>query len=178
MGSSDLTNAIIILVIFASMHLFLTISIGIARIKNNWEEYKCKPGVIPFASVFGYNTIDNFNQCVEDLQANYMGIFLEPIYGTLNSMSSMGGIFTHLFENIKGGLLGQHLQTLNVKEDVINRTSNVLTEINVIFISIVDSFSKIAGIITVLFQLMVAGIETGESVWNELPGTVIRKILL
>ena len=33
-------------------------------IKHNWNEYRCNPFIIPFASLFGQNTTTNFKTCL------------------------------------------------------------------------------------------------------------------
>jgi hypothetical protein len=43
------------------------LSVGIKKIKKNWPEYRCNPTIMPFASLFGQDTMTNFAFCVENL---------------------------------------------------------------------------------------------------------------
>lgn len=44
-------------------------------IKNNWSEYRCKPYMMPFASLYGYNINDNFQYCLQQIiQSNTKGV--------------------------------------------------------------------------------------------------------
>ena len=77
MGFGDLGNLILIIFIFTLLQLFLSLNIGISEIRNNWDKYKCNPGIMPFAHVFGHDTGKNFNECIKSSQANFMNSFLE-----------------------------------------------------------------------------------------------------
>lgn len=48
---------------------------NIGDIKNNWSEYRCKPYMMPFAFLYGYNINDNFQYCLQQIiQSNTKGV--------------------------------------------------------------------------------------------------------
>ena len=177
MASSDIANAIIIIVIFAIMQLTITISIGIARIKNNWEEYKCNPAVIPFAGVFGHDPVETFNQCVLTSQTNFMSTFLDPIYSSIGSLIESGNIMRDMFQFLKIGLNSNQLATFNLAEKIGNRVKKLITALNTMFININDVFGKLSTTVTIFFYIVQTIIETAKAMWVELPGTVIKILI-
>jgi hypothetical protein len=61
----------------------------IAEIKKNWRKYRCDPSIMPFASFYGYNTVENFNYCT----GNIFNSLTSDITG---SFSSVLGEFTSI----------------------------------------------------------------------------------
>lgn len=173
MGLGDLGNAVLIIFIFMLIHLFLSLSVGIARIKNNWDEYKCEPGIIPFASVFGHDPVQNLNGCIKSIQMDFMSSFLEPIYASLNYFAENGAMFTNIFQDIKLFGLDQQLATFDIAADIKNRMMGIITAMNTMYINIIDTFSKLGSIITVLFYTIQGSIQLAEASWQEIIGTMM-----
>lgn len=178
MGSSDIANAIIIIVIFACMQLSITLSIGIARIRNNWDKYKCNPAIIPFAATFGFDPLETFNQCVLTSQAEFMDTFLNPVYSSLTSLIENGNIMREMFEYLKIGLNSNQLATLNLGAEIGARVKKLITALNDMFINVNDVFGKLTSVVTTLFYLIDIVIETAKVAYTELPGTIIRMLPL
>tara|TARA_Y100000816_G_C26068902_1_gene562010 strand:+ start:213 stop:758 length:546 start_codon:yes stop_codon:yes gene_type:complete len=174
MASSDIANAIIIIIIFLLLQLFITLSIGIARIRNNWDKYKCNPAVIPFAGVFGYDPMETFNSCVLSSQADFMSRFLDPIYSTFGNLIEQGNLFTGVLEFLKLGLNTEQTSLLNLAETFGLKFLNLTTEFNKIIINISNVFGNLTSSLTVLYYIMTSGLKLGQALWEELPGTVIR----
>lgn len=61
----------------------------IAEIKKNWRKYRCEPSIMPFASFYGHNTVENFNYCT----GNIFNSLTSDITG---SFSSVLGEFTSI----------------------------------------------------------------------------------
>ena len=111
MKTSDLTKAIFIFFIFILLYIFNVLSIGMKKVKENWPIYRCNPSVMPFASVFGYNTSENFAYCIQNMQTNYMGYLMQPLMYNLNNITDIGTGLTdsvngarQMFTNIRGSL--------------------------------------------------------------------------
>ena len=171
---SDIASAVLIIIIFAVLLLFITLSIGIARIRNNWDEYKCNPAVIPFASVFGHDPVTTFNQCIQLSQGDFMSGFLDPIYKALANFAESGALFTSIFEMLKLGMNDQQMGMFNLAETIGAKMKSVVTELDLLFISVTDMFAKLGSAITVIYYLIQTGVGTSSALWEELPGTVIR----
>ena len=175
MASSDIANAIIIIVIFAIMQLTITLAIGIAKIKRDWETYKCNPAVIPLSGMFGYDALDTFNQCVLSSQSDFMSTFLNPVYSSIQSLINNGNIMRDVFQAMQGGLNMGQMTSLDIKGEIQNRVMALITAFNDIIISINDMFGKLGAIISVCFYLVDTIIETGKIAMLDLPGMIISK---
>ena len=47
------------------------LNINKEKIKKEWPNYRCNPTVMPFANVFGHDTMKNFTYCVQNLQSTF-----------------------------------------------------------------------------------------------------------
>ena len=174
MGLGDLGSAVIIIILFVLLNIFVSLSTGITEIKNNWDKYKCNPGIIPIAFIFGHDVNETFNECVKSNQTDFMSSFMEPIYGSLNYYAESGAKFTQIFEDLKLFSNTQDETTGDFADLVTNKLYNITTELNNIFIGISDTFSKLGSAVTVIYYLVQSVIGAIEGAWDGLPGTFIR----
>jgi hypothetical protein len=174
MGLGDIGNAFLIVLIFCLIQLTITFSVGLVQLKNNWDKYKCNPGVTPFAGLIGYDPVLTFQECTKETQGNFMNSFLSPIYDTLDTFSEAGSVFTEVLESLKQDSNLQQGTTFNVVEDLGNRLNMLITGLGNTFISVGDVFGKIGAMMTVVYNLMGNAVQLGESLKGDLPGTAFR----
>lgn len=89
-------------------------ALDISEISTNWPKYRCSPGVMPFASLYGYNTSENFNYCLK-------GIFQGQIGGVT-------GPFTTILGTITASLM-TFLQNLNSMRIMISTLVGGITKV-------------------------------------------------
>jgi hypothetical protein len=89
----------VILIIIVTLIFFygVTTIFDIKRIKNNWASERCNPTIMPFASVFGYNTKENFEFCMGKIFTTHSTPYLGSI-GT--SLSQFTGLLQTMFDSI------------------------------------------------------------------------------
>jgi hypothetical protein len=117
-GLWNVTNAaalnILIMAILAALFYGLTHISNYTEVRNNWSKYRCDPSIMPFASFYGYNAVDNFNYCLG-------AIFAGPANETAGSfMSLIGGISTML------GSVFSSLNSLRVSVATLGGGINVI----------------------------------------------------
>lgn len=111
-----LATLVLLTLIFIGIYYGLNILNGINEVKQNWNKYRCDPSIMPFASFYGHNTLDNFNYCMGNIFnvqsvgltapfANVMGKFtgvLGVLLGAANGMrtsiATMGGGINVIFQ--------------------------------------------------------------------------------
>jgi len=75
----------------------ITTVIDFNNIKKDWANHRCNPMIMPFASVFGFNTSENFNFCLGK-------IFSTHSQSSFGSIGSMFSSFTSILQNIFGSI--------------------------------------------------------------------------
>ena len=91
----------LLLVLLFSLGIYLLQSVGsYEEVRKNWPKYRCLPHIMPFASIYGANTTENFQFCMKNMFSGFGGEMLAPFYdmmgfftktlmGLLNSINSM-----------------------------------------------------------------------------------------
>jgi hypothetical protein len=176
MGLGDTGNAFLIVLIFCLIQLFITLSIGLVQLRNNWDKYKCNPGVTPFAGLVGFDPVITFQECTQETQGDFMKSFLSPIYSTLDTFAEAGNVFTEILESFKLGLNKQKGSTFDVTGDLGNRLNMLISGLSNTLINVGDAFGKISSMMTVVYYLIATAVQLGDSLRGDLPGTAFRLI--
>lgn len=174
MTSSNLGSVVLILFIFSLIHLFLSLSIGIADIKNNWSKYKCNPGIIPFANIFGHSPVETAKECIRTTQMNFMSDFLEPIYGAIGFLSEHGNFFNQIFKDMN--LFGNIVQDSNLDfaNNIENWFDQISSELNITFNSFIKIFNDVHYVFINLAYIFQSTGTILTSSMQELPFLIVR----
>jgi hypothetical protein len=100
----------------------------VSVIKANWPLYRCNPIYMPLAD----NIESNFTYCIQTMQTNMMGSFLQPLTFITNSMGSTLGSFSTEINSIRA-----------MFNKVRGFTSNITQSIMGVFLNLVIEFEKI-----------------------------------
>ena len=176
MKTSDLLSAIFIIIVFIGLYVLSFLVIGTKYIQDNWPLYRCNPSVMPFSSMFGHDTGENFTYCIQNMQTDYMGYLLEPVnYMTSITAGSLGEIgsslnnFRNMFSNIRDSVTG-------IVTGIFGVFLNMLVEFQKITMGIKDLMGKTIGILTTLLYVVDGTVMTMQSGWNGPPGQLVRSI--
>lgn len=174
MGLSDTGKAFLIVIIFGLIQLSITLSIGLAQLKNNWNKYRCNPLVIPLAGLVDEDPIETFRACTKEIQWDFMKTILKPIYNSFTYFLDSGNLFVGILKSLKTGLVVQHGSTLNMMTSLGTRFNILLVELSRAFITVSDMFGKVASMVTVIFYLITTSVKLGDALNRDIPGTVMR----
>jgi hypothetical protein len=85
------TNALFFIILISIILFVITFCLStifdVKRIKENWAENRCSPTIMPFASLFGHNTKENFEFCMGKVFATHSTPYMSSI-GTMFSQSN------------------------------------------------------------------------------------------
>jgi len=91
------TNALFFIILFIIIISITLLGIStifdIKKIKDDWANQRCKPLIMPFANIFGYNAKENFDFCMGKIFANHSQSYL----GSIGSIASQ---FTTLLQSV------------------------------------------------------------------------------
>ena len=68
MRGSDIGGTILIIAVVFMLIVLNFLYIMKAQIEKNWVKYRCNPMVIPFAGLFGKNSMQNFTFCIQEFK--------------------------------------------------------------------------------------------------------------
>ena len=98
---------IIFLIFFIS---YINVAINTVPIKNDWENQKCNPSVMPFAGLINKPadqsilefTIDNYNLCMKNIVKDVTNYELSPFYYILTGITALFIAFLQAIQSIRG----------------------------------------------------------------------------
>jgi len=176
MKTSDLTLTVVIVVLFIFLYIFNILVVGIQRIKANWPVYRCQPLIMPFASIFGHDTSENFTYCIANMQKNFMGPLLKPLNFNLGLLGDITGGLTKGLDGHRGFMGKFRLEIDKTFMNIFGVVFNVVIEIQRTVINVKDMIGKMVGIMTTTLYVLNGSIMTMESAWNGPPGGLVRAL--
>jgi hypothetical protein len=158
-GSSVIVCVLLIIILFI-IHSYSVVMLQIQPIKDDWQNQRCNPKVIPFAalinkpnnkSVSEY-TQENFVYCTQSILTNISSYALQPLtFLTANlkvlfdSLSGDVQSGRHMFDIIRNNMT-------NIVKEIMGRILNVIVPLQQVIVEFKDIIAKTQGIlITGLF---------------------------
>lgn len=176
MNGKDVLLTIVIIVIFMALYFFNILSVGIKTIQDNWPEYRCNPMVMPFASVFGYNTSDNFTYCIQSMQSSYMSYLTQPFSYNLDLLTNLGGNLSVNIDSIRSFISNLRDMITNTVESIFGVFLNILIEFQRTSVYLKDMFAKLIGVMTTVMYLLQTITPTGKSGKNSTIGKAVLSL--
>ena len=159
-GSVVVMIVIIILVFWACCYYYIKTHMN--HLRRNWNDYKCHPGVMPFAGQIKMTpgmtpiqfTASNFSYCLNTVLEKVVLRFMEPI---LNMNKKIVDIFGAVVEAFK--VVEKVFKKIkNIFESIINyilsKTVSIIVPFQKTLILIKDSFRKTGAVMGTLMYLI------------------------
>ena len=153
-------GSVIVLVIITIVLLFLCaycyVMINVAPIKNDWQNQRCKPYIIPFAGIINKPdnmsmsdfTSQNYAYCQQSILTSVAGLFLQPITfitsmlnGIINDVKDAINSVRAMFDKVR-----TFFETI-IKE-IMGRIMNMMIPLQQIIIGMKDMMGKMQGTLT------------------------------
>ncbi len=128
------------------------------EIKSNWAKYRCSPQVIPFASMYGHDTTENFQFCMKNIFSAYAGEILGPFYGilggfvkVLSTLVSSANSIRVMFASLMGGIG-------TIFQEFTGRFSQFILRVRMSAMRIKFLMYRVMGIMTSVMYMGTSGI--------------------
>lgn len=176
MKVSNWIMSLYIILVFVGMFCLNIFIINYKNIKDNWNDYKCSPLVMPFAGAFGYDPATNFTGCITAMQSDFMSIFLEPVEYVISMLGDSASFITDSIQSIRDVLNNVRTFLSSILEDVFAIFLNVILEVQKLIISIKDLVGKLVGVLVTILFMLDASVKSMKSLWNGPPGQLLNAL--
>lgn len=176
MLTNDFYLSILIIVIFFILSVNGILLTQYELIKKHWSKYKCNPLVLPFAGFFGEDPLQNFENCIKDIQIGYMDIALRPLNINIGFLSDIGTYLLDAIVNVRQMLNFLRNSLMAITTSIFAIFSNVLVEFQKLSMAIKDSISKMVAVMFVMVNTLKGTTMTMQSAWKGPPGSMLRGI--
>ena len=173
-AESDYTRIIIISVLgIIIVGIVLSVS-AISEVKKNWTKYRCRPQYMALAPIFGKDTAENFNYCLQNVMNSEAGSALAPIYKVLfASVASIAQLLesTNSLRLQLATLVGGVVKTI---QQFVDRFNQFGFAVRTTAIRIKSMMYRVYGTMMALIYLGMSGMVT----LMNLPETALVKFLM
>lgn len=175
----DTANAIFIFLVFGVIFAQTSYMTNVKEVQANWPLYRCNPAYMPFASSLappGTNITasENLTYCLTETMQSLAPNITAPLQYiqdmTLNVLNDSADANETTLDNTNQFKFSTGLNFLNVFESM----AGVATAVQVLVIKLLDSQQKLTGIIATVLHLMTVTLYTFQSMWDGIPGKMIR----
>ena len=178
---SEWMLSLTIIILFFMFPIFDAITDGIDNIRANWSLYRCNPVMMPFASYFApkgtvITSEENFGYCTQTMLASFAPNIMQP-FAYLQSMTiDMMGSISNSLQASKGEFSSFKFGASGIFQSLFKVFINIIIQFNILSIKMTDTQGKLTGIVSTIMHIMTAVLYTFESMWNGVPGAMIRAI--
>ena len=176
MKSSDIALTLFILLIFVLLTVINMMSVGIKKVQDDWPLYRCNPIVMPFANIFGHDTMSNFVYCIQSMQTDYMDVLLQPLNYNFSVITSVGDVLNDSVNSARKFFSNLRNMISDTIASIFGVFLSILIEFQRVTINIKDIFGKVVGILATIIHTLNGSIMTMESTWAGPPGQMVRSL--
>jgi len=169
---SDWFNFVYVNMAYLALIFVISIFLRIQEIRKNWPKYRCNPVYMPLADDMG----KNFAFCVQNMQSNYMGYLLQPIWYLLSSMQNMATTTMGSLQDFRKMIAFIRSSFGDILGSIMGIFVNLVIQFQKIILAIKDSIAKIAGVLVTFMYTMDGTRMTLGSIWSGPPGQMTRAL--
>jgi hypothetical protein len=175
----DTANAIFICIVFSVIIAHTTYMTNVKEVQANWPLYRCNPAYMPFASTLappGSNITasQNLTYCLTETMSSLAPNFTAPLQYiqdmTLNVLSESADANESTIQDTNKMKFDVGINFMKVFENL----ASVATSVQILIVKLLDSQQKLTGIIATVLHLMTVTLYTFQSMWDGIPGKMIR----
>ena len=170
-------RSIFIILIFIGLSFYVATSVGIKNIRENWPAYRCNPLYMPFASTLApvpTTANENFSYCLNDFMQSAAPALTQP----LSYVQSMTLALTSTMHESNTKNVEQNKSTSfsigNLFSKIFGVITGIVVQFRMMLDKLVDAQGKIMGVVQALMYIVVTVQYAFVSMWNGIPGALIK----
>jgi hypothetical protein len=186
----DKYNGSIFIVILITLILFLccaylSIYTNIQPIKDDWQNQRCNPKVMPFAGFINKPedetitdfTQKNFTYCSQDILKTIMSETIKPITFITTMLQSFYEELFQALQSVRTLFASVRSKTESIAREVLGRVLNVTVPLRVLLLTLIDSLSKVQGILTAALYTSLGSYLTFQSLMGNMVNAIIITLI-
>lgn len=171
----DIWFTIIVFIIVFLIVLYYIIKSQIRSYKADWEQNKCNPVLMPFASIInpeldngtGYSySLDNFTDCLNILNDELARDMTRPINQIRDNLGDFYTTLNSIVETTQGYLVALFNLLIMFCSLFIEKITNFILHTQLVFITINDFFAKLLSVLTVIYYTLILLISTYKLIFT------------
>jgi hypothetical protein len=169
-------ECVLVCIIFIWPVIVFMTSDNISELKSKWGAERCNPYNIPYYPLVSENMTQDATYCVQNVMANSMGPFLQPLTFMFSTLADLGGSLTSQLQDVRNMFNYIRTEITSIIQSVLSIFLNMIIQFQKILIAIKDIMAKIVGIFVSLLYVLDGTVLLVESGWNGVPGQMVRAL--
>ena len=147
------------------------------KYKQNWAKYRCKPYVIPFASVVGppgTSITDNMEHCVTTMGKDMFDVFMHPWVTLMDMFKTILKEITMDIQDLRKMVYYIRQTMIDAINQLANKAYDLFWRLSVLYNTIKQLLLSIFYVMRALLKVLDYAFSTVASIWNGKIGSVAR----
>jgi len=136
---------------------------GIDQVKKNWAYYRCQPSIMPFASLYGYDTAQNFEFCMKNMFMSHASDITGPFTEIQGLFSEVLGDISTAMNSIREGVATMGGGINVIFQDFTDRITSFFFQLR---ISAIRIKTLIGRMYALMFSVLYMGMSATEAGTN------------
>jgi hypothetical protein len=167
---NDWFNLIYVTVAYVVLATGMVLFVAIEDIRANWPKYRCNPVYMPLSK----NVSEDFTYCIQNMQANYMGVLLKPITWIIKNLGSMAEEVFGSLQMFRKMIYYIRSMIMSIVQSIMGIFANFIVQMQKMAIGVKDMVGKLVGILISLMYMLDGSVKTMQSAWAGPPGQMVR----
>jgi hypothetical protein len=156
--TDQMVGFLLILILLGGGLYFILGMSDIKEIKENWPKHRCKASVMPFASVYGFNTQENFTYCMGNILSLEAGPLLTPIFQILRTIIGSISIIINTINSFRVQIATMMGGINTIFQNFTDRISQVTAKVKMSAARIKSLMMRLYGIFIAIVFMSISGI--------------------
>jgi len=161
-------------VIFFIVLMYVVFELNKETIKNDWETYRCSPLVMPFASYFDKDTVQNATECMSRTAKDKMTESTGPSMGILSNVTKNMGGLSQGFSALRTMLTPMRNFVADATRMVFQKLESLFTMVYFAFIKIMVAMKRSVANLHLIIYTLEASQMTVKGMWYGPMGGMVR----
>lgn len=149
----------LLLLILFSFGLYFALSLSdVKEIKENWPIHRCRANVMPFASIYGYDTQENFRYCMSNVMSIGAVPLLGPIFSILGVLLSSISIIINTINSFRVQIATMMGGINTVFQNFTDRMSQLTSKVKLSAARIKSLMLRLYGIFFAIIYMSISGV--------------------
>jgi len=159
----SITPLLVTLVILTLGLVLAFYSTYLKQIGTNFAQHRCNPAFMPFASLFGYDTSENFQFCLGAIFQGRVAEIFAPIFKLLEGFASILNTVTNVALGIRK-MFSNFLLTVNgFIANVRDRIEALMFQVRLLLMRMKELMGKVYGTMYATMWMGLSGISAGKN---------------
>ena len=156
---------LIVICVFAK-NAFSFGSANIQQIKANWAYHRCQPSVMPFASMYGYNTAENFEFCMKNMFMSHASDITGPFTEIQDLFADVLSDISTAMNSIREGISTMGGGINVIFQDFTDRISAFFFQLRISAIRIKTMIGRMYALMFSVLYMGMSAMEAGTNFSN------------